>query len=192
MPVLDHFKIFAPIYDTIFSVVLDDDRVQYFDVQPGMLVLDAGGGTGRISGRLDCTSCNFVIADESRGMLRQTKVKNGLKPVNSLIEHLPFNDNQFDRIIMVDVLHHVINQQNCAREMYRILKPGGKITIEEPDITKFSIKLLALGEKLALMRSHFLSAAKISGLFSNLGAKVEVQQKGINIWVIINKNTPDR
>ena len=60
---------------------------------------------------------------------------------------------------MVDALHHVIHQGQTAREMYRVLKPGGRIVIEEPDIRKFGVKLIAVAEKLLLMRSHFLSPA---------------------------------
>ena len=186
----DHFKIFAPFYDSIFHAAIDENRLIHFDARPGMLVLDAGGGTGRISGSLNCPTCNLVIADESRDMLRQTFTKDGLKPVNSLIEYLPFPDNLYDRVIMVDAFHHVINQAHCAKEMWRVLKPGGKIAIEEPDITKFSIKLLALGEKIALMRSHFLSADEIGVLFKGLGAKIDVHRRDANIWVIIQKDTP--
>ena len=58
---------------------------------------------------------------------------------------------------MVDALHHVINHGQTAREMYRVLKPGGRIVIEEPDIRSFYVKLIAVAEKLLLMRSHFLS-----------------------------------
>lgn len=188
MPGLDHFKFFAPYYDSIFQARLDEFRLRKFDVRPGMLILDAGGGTGRISSRFDCQTCNLVIADESRDMLRQTFTKDGLKPVNSLVEYLPFPDNFFDRVIMVDVLHHVLNQKHSAQEMWRIVKPGGKIIIEEPDITRFSIKLLALGEKIFLMRSHFLNSDEISILFENWDAKINVHRKDANIWVVIQKN----
>jgi demethylmenaquinone methyltransferase/2-methoxy-6-polyprenyl-1,4-benzoquinol methylase len=86
---------------------------------------------------------------------------------------------------MVDALHHVIHHADSAREMFRVLKPGGVLVIEEPDIRTFGVKLIALGEKLLLMRSHFLTPDQILGLFPD-GEKT-VKAKDGNAWVIVKK-----
>ncbi|CAG1012346.1 partial demethylmenaquinone methyltransferase / 2-methoxy-6-polyprenyl-1,4-benzoquinol methylase, partial [Anaerolineales bacterium] len=100
-------------------------------------------------------------------------------------ESLPFADNSFERVIMVDALHHVIHHTDSAREMYRVLKPGGLLVIEEPDIRVFGVKLIALAEKLLLMRSHFLALEEIMGLFPE-GEKTVRAEDG-NAWVILKK-----
>jgi ubiquinone/menaquinone biosynthesis C-methylase UbiE len=87
----------------------------------------------------------------------------------------------------VDALHHVIDQRHTAHEMYRVLKPGGRIVIEEPDIRTFGVKLIALGEKLLLMRSHFLSPERIVALFSFDSAKTSVHAAEGSAWVVIEK-----
>ncbi len=184
---IDHFKFLAPYYDSIFSAELDLDRLNYFDIHPGFRILDAGGGTGRISGKLDCQDCVFIIADESLNMLRQAAKKISLRPVKSVIENLPFPNGSFDRIVMVDVLHHVFDQQQCAREMWRLIKPGGKIIIEEPNIHLFPVKLLALSEKALLMRSHILSDIAIFKLFPATAYAIHVFKRNGSIWVIIQK-----
>ena len=71
--------------------------------------------------------------------------------------------------------------------MWRVLKPGGRIIIEEPDIHHWAVKLIALGEKLALMRSHFLDADEILKLFTDLPGDKKSIQEGHNIWVVIDK-----
>jgi SAM-dependent methyltransferase len=45
---------------------------------------------------------------------------------------LPFHDEQFDTIILSDVLEHLSNPQQLCGEMYRILKPGGKVILNVP------------------------------------------------------------
>ena len=127
-----------------------------------------------------------MIADPSLGMLRQAdQTQLGLACSNS--EALPFPNNSFERVIMVDALHHVIHQGQTAREMYRVLKPGGRIVIEEPDIRKFGVKLIAVAEKLLLMRSHFLSPKEIVDLFSFDLAKASIHAAEGNAWVVIEK-----
>ena len=86
---------------------------------------------------------------------------------------------------MVDALHHVIDHAYTAREMFRVLKPGGVLVIEEPDIRTFGVKLIAIAEKLLLMRSHFLAPDAILKLFSDGEKQIKVVDG--TAWVIIKK-----
>ena len=118
-------------------------------------------------------------------MLEKSQHKNGLLPVNSHTEVLPFPNNFFDRIIMIDALHHVCNQQKTANELFRVLKSGGRIVIEEPNINFWGVKLVALAEKISMMRSHFLKPEAISSLF--LQGVTNIIHEDYNSWIIIDK-----
>lgn len=45
---------------------------------------------------------------------------------------LPFQDEQFDTIILSDVLEHIPEPQNLWDEIKRIMRPGGKLLISVP------------------------------------------------------------
>lgn len=149
-------------------------------------ILDVGGGTGRVAKLLREHAKDVMVADSSFGMLQHAD-QTQLKLVCSNSEALPFPDEHFTHVIMVDALHHVANQAATAMEMYRVLKRGGKIVIEEPDIRVFGVKLIAVAEKLLLMRSHFLSPERIVSLFSFDSAKADVHALDGNAWVVIEK-----
>jgi SAM-dependent methyltransferase len=51
---------------------------------------------------------------------------------------MPFNDASVDGICMLDVLHHIPDNDAFLREAVRVLKPGGKIVMQEPANTFFS------------------------------------------------------
>lgn len=179
----DHFDFIAPIYARVTYSGLDKMR-ELAGLPINGRVLDIGGGTGRVASALLQDVDEVVIADVSMGMLRQTH-RSTLKPVCSHSESLPFPDSFFERVIMVDALHHVIDQPASAREMLRVLKPAGRIIIEEPDINAFAVKLIALAEKLLLMRSHFLSPLQIASLFP--GGSTNIVTEDSSAWVVISK-----
>jgi demethylmenaquinone methyltransferase/2-methoxy-6-polyprenyl-1,4-benzoquinol methylase len=162
----DHFDILAPIYDNFIKAKPPETLTTLADLSSSVRLLDAGGGTGRISQYFEPLVNQVILADPM----------------------LPFPDKSFDRIIMVDALHHVCDQSKTALEFWRVLKPAGKIVIEEPDIHTWGVKLLALAEKLVLMRSHFLSGREIDDLFSSLPAEIKIHSEDHFVWVVITKD----
>jgi len=187
MPIFDHFDFFAPLYEN-FIPPKDPQKIWALaDLPVSGALLDAGGGTGRVAQFMKDKASPIVVADLSYKMLSESRQKEGLRPICTHAERLPFPDETFARIIMVDTLHHVCNQNKTASELWRVLQSGGRLVIEEPDVRTFVVKLIALVEKLALMRSHFLSPPRIAELFCHPKAKVHIEAGKYNAWVIVEK-----
>ena len=171
---VDHFDILAPIYDL---VIPPPDPARLRDLlrlpTPGRM-LEAGGGTGRVSSELISAVGTLVINDLSRPMLKQAQAKGPLRPVQSYVERLPFPDASFDRVLAVDALHHFDDHHTAVGELLRVLRPGGRLVIDEPDIPRFAVKVVALLERLALMHSHFLSSEEIIDLIAAHGYQARV------------------
>jgi demethylmenaquinone methyltransferase/2-methoxy-6-polyprenyl-1,4-benzoquinol methylase len=181
----DHFDLLAPLYDRAIPFSRLDLMLRVVNLPVDGLLLDAGGGTGRVAIALKPYTRDVVVADVSAGMLSQTRQKR-LTGIMTPSEKLPFSDGTFPRIIMVDALHHVINQRETIAELWRVLQPGGRLVIEEPDIRTLPVKFVAVVEKLALMRSHFLSPPEIVSYFPP-EARVTVELESYNAWVVVEK-----
>ena len=187
MPILDHFGIIAPFYDRLIPLWHVQQLVSLADLPVSGPLLDAGGGTGRVAQALQGLASEIIVGDLSMGMLRQAKDRKGLASICSHTEFLPYPDESFARVIMVDALHHVHSQTATANEIWRVLQKGGRIVIEEPDVRTLVVILVAIAEKLVMMRSHFLAPQRIAALFPYANARIQIERQGYNAWVIIDK-----
>ncbi len=182
----EHFNLIARFYNKVAHFKDGESLIEAMALPVKGLLLDAGGGTGRVAAAIRGLAGGAVVADISLGMLGFAREK-GLDCVFSPAEKLPFPTGCFERIIILDALHHVGNQGQVALELYRVVQPGGRLLIVEPDIHKFAVRLIALGEKLLLMRSHFLDGEQIRYLFQGTDATVTITYSGSNVWVVVEK-----
>jgi demethylmenaquinone methyltransferase/2-methoxy-6-polyprenyl-1,4-benzoquinol methylase len=188
MDKFDHFNLIGPIYDWVFGKRSDSRIINLTELEPHHFLLDVGGGTGRVTEQFSSITPHTIIADPAMRMLYEAK-KKGITTVNAHAERLPFAKGSFNRVIIVDAFHHVVNQQETLEELWRCLVPGGRMIIEEPDIRNWLVKLIALGEKLLLMRSRFRKPQEIAKMCSyNDAETIQIlTEKGI-AWIIIIKS----
>lgn len=113
--------------------------VYHSEVYNGCKVLDLAGGTGDLSikfSKLIGHTGIVVLLDINNSMLQISKEKlRNLGILNNIIyiqadaESLPFSDNTFHCIAVSFGLRNFTNKKNALREMYRVLKIGGKLLI---------------------------------------------------------------
>lgn len=184
---MNHFNLIAPIYEYLINPDHPDRLISFADLPVIGLLLDAGGGTGWIAQAVSGLVSRAIVADHSFNMLRQGMIKKNIIAVCSDAESLPFENAIFERIIMVDAFHHVNHQKFALQELWRVLKPGGKLIIQEPDIRNVYVKLVALMEKILLMRSHFLTPESIAGLLKIYSTNIRVEADKYTTWIIAEK-----
>ncbi len=187
----DHFGLLAPIYDRLVHSPAVDRLRSLAQLDAGDRLLDAGGGTGRVSAVLSSLVRDTCVLDLSAGMLQQVADKPGLAPCQGVAEAMPFADGTFDKIVAVDTFHHFGEQAGAATELIRVLAPGGILVIEEPDVRRFAVKLIALAERLLLMRSRFLRPDAYEALFTTASTQVRIYEEPPNFWAVVNKSRRD-
>jgi len=177
----DHFDLIARFYDRVFHFLGPERLMNMLQARPAERVLDIGGGTGRVSQTFG-DDYVVVVCDPSWGMLGEARQKQMIACCG-LAEDLPFADGAFDRMVMVDTFHHLHDQRAAAKETLRVLRPGGRLVVEEPDIRRWAVKLTALGERLLLMRSRFHSVADLARVFEEAGGRIVAVEEGHDLNV---------
>ena len=184
---MQQFEWIAQYYDRLFRFPGPEKLLSVLQPQDGDLVLDVGGGTGRVSGTFG-DHLDVVLCDPTPGMLREAQGK-GLHVCACVAEHLPFRDGSYPRIILVDTFHHVADHHLAAAELVRVLQPGGRLVVEEPDIRQRVVKVVALLERLLGVRSRFFSLADMHHIFTQRGGEVTFSESGpgTNVRLIVTR-----
>jgi ubiquinone/menaquinone biosynthesis C-methylase UbiE len=99
------------------------------DPRPDERILDAGCGTGDHLTALTDHGSSPIGLDLSLGMLQRARMKAPSVPVllASLSEGLPFKPDRFDGVLCSLVSEHLTDLNRFFSEIYRVLRPGGRL-----------------------------------------------------------------
>ncbi|MFH1966012.1 MAG: class I SAM-dependent methyltransferase [Acidobacteriota bacterium] len=117
---------------------------------PGLLVLDTGAGESGL--RRHFSHCRYLALDLASG--DQAWDYSGLDVIGDL-NVLPIAENKVDVILNFQVLEHVQSPGKVIEELYRVLKPGGRLRLTAPQgwhehqqprdffrFTRFSLRMM--------------------------------------------------
>lgn len=138
--------------------------------QRGERLLEIGCGEGANLRNLGTRIGGVVIfaVDFSLPKVRFV-AESGVRAACAEATRLPFRDCSFDAILVRDLLHHVPDRQGILAEAARVLRPGGRLTLIEPNGKNPIIAAMALAiraERGMLVSSarRALAEARAAGL----------------------------
>jgi SAM-dependent methyltransferase len=145
-------------------------------------VIDVGCAWGYLSAHLSQKARDVFGIDFNRDAISRAKIiyPNGNFQVAS-VEDLPFMQNTFDAVVMLDVLEHVQNDTRAIDEVYRILKDDGTLILSVPNDSPVKF----LDPKLFWGHRHY-SLQKVIKLFADRFEVVRVHRGGFIVYPLVS------
>lgn len=107
-------------------------------------VIELGSGNGEMAGFLQPKVKSLICVDNSSIYVKKL-AKKGFKVIQADFNQiLPFKANQFDCVISLEVIEHVVKAEEFLIDIFRILKPNGWLIISTPNIAWWGYRLFAL------------------------------------------------
>jgi ubiquinone/menaquinone biosynthesis C-methylase UbiE len=170
-------------YDTCiwvrFAPLMDRIVVQELGPHIGSLrILDVGCATGRLLERLagagatDLSGVDLApqILEVAADKLSKTGVSVDLRTAD-VEDCLPWDDESFDVVTLTAVLHHFFRPRDALAEIWRVLRPGGRLLVMDPSFFTPVRQILNAAFRVVPHDGdyHFYSATQATGLLAACG-----------------------
>ena len=111
------------------------------EITPGKRVLDLGCGRGELAAACSAVGARVVAVDYSEAAVKLTvRTLERVSPIGDAhspavlradVTRLPLEDTSIDLVYALDIIEHLTAEQleSCLSEIYRILRPGGKLVV---------------------------------------------------------------
>lgn len=175
--------------ESVASAASCGSPLTHADVKEGEVVLDLGSGGGidvfRASKQVG-SGGTVIGVDSTPEMIfkaRELAEKYDYRNVEfrlGEIEHLPIETNSVDLVISNCVLNLVPDKERAFKEIYRVIKPGGRITVSDMVATSKSPKPINYEEW----------AACIAGAITTEEYKTLLEQAGFQNIEYLDENHP--
>lgn len=97
------------------------------------LLVTCGDNNGALNWYFRASGGNWIWGDVVGENLREMSEFLGEPVLHTPEDDLPFDDDQFDCVVSIDVLEHLADDQPFLVELDRVLRPGGRAIVTVPN-----------------------------------------------------------
>ena len=146
-------------------------------VSAGGMLLDVGGGTGALAGKLaTALEAQVTVLDPTAEMLRYVPDDSPVQALQGTAEAMPFAPDSFDALIVTDAFHHFRDQPGAVREFTRVVRPGGLVVVLELDPRGLVMRMIVAGEKLLGEPGAFFEPDELCAFMAEHGISGECER----------------
>ncbi|MCW5886820.1 MAG: class I SAM-dependent methyltransferase [Anaerolineales bacterium] len=140
-------------------------------------LLDVGTAGGSFMAVAQRAGWQVAGCEPNRWMSSWAKEHYGLDVFPGTIEDMQLADASFDVVSLWDVLEHTPDPKATLRECIRVLKPGGLLVVNYPDIHSLVARLM--GRRWVFLLSvhlYYFTIPTLTRLLNELGLELRVQR----------------
>ena len=127
------YNIIAEDFSRTRTQVWQELSSLFSDLEPGEKILDLGCGNARYCKLFKEKGVDYTGIDTSENLIKIAQAKYpGAKLLSGDALNLPFENNSFDKVYSIAVLHHIPSKEfrlEFLKEAKRVLKPKGKLIL---------------------------------------------------------------
>jgi SAM-dependent methyltransferase/uncharacterized protein YbaR (Trm112 family) len=123
----EHFGELRPEWELNFRQYMRPHKPEWFR---DLLVLDVGAGSGRHSYEALRLGARVIAVDVGDAIhVARRNLPPEVVTVQADAEELPFEDETFDLVMAIGLLHHLPDPRRALRSLARLVRPGGYVQI---------------------------------------------------------------
>lgn len=146
-----------------------DSLLSHLEYSIGEKVLLVGD-IGRLGKELRLNGLNVTILEDTdyEDMCYSLVYNENCNFVKGKLEYLPFEDNYFSKVIVLEQFNHTSNYEKASSEISRVLKNNGELILEDLNMNNIKNKMKYLKRKICGLCGNHCNPNDVKKIFSNL------------------------
>lgn len=147
------------------------------------------GDVGEIGKRIRAFGVQVTILEHSRrdDICVSHVMNENCTVVSGQLEYMPFNDNYFDKIIILDYLNHTSSCNRSVKEINRVLKHNGEVIVEDLNLKNIRVKLKYFKHRICGDNIHYNYPNQIKNIFKRFKFDGVLKEIGNKRYIYIGK-----